>query len=99
MAYNNTYNIKAIDSAEYEHIMDYRDSPGGLRDLIQPYRDLASESNPLKQGNNTTVNATCSDANIATAYVETPTPLLDAFTTTSRQSAWTPSHAISILDI
>jgi carboxypeptidase C (cathepsin A) len=72
MAYNNTYDIKAIDRTEYDNIIYYWSRAGGLRELVQTCRDLAAEGDPMNRGNNATVNAACSEANMATAYVETP---------------------------
>ena len=71
-AYNNTYGIKAINQSAYEQALDAWNAPGGLKELIQTCRTLAAEGDPTNQGGNDTVNAACSDANIATDDLEGP---------------------------
>ena len=72
MAYNNTYGIQAINQSTYEQALDAWSAPGGLKELIQTCRRLAAEGDPTNQGGNATVNAACSDANIATNDLEGP---------------------------
>ena len=70
MAYNNTYGIQAINQSVYQQSLDAWDGPGGLKELIETCHRLAAESDPTNQGHNETVNAACSDANIATNDLE-----------------------------
>jgi carboxypeptidase D len=75
MAFNNTYNIQAINRTVYEAAMTRFTEAGGVRDMIETCRALAAEGDPENQGNNATVNDACAAANDATwdiegAYVE-----------------------------
>jgi hypothetical protein len=71
-AYNNTYGIQAINQSVYEAALDAYSKPGGVKDLIETCRSLASESDPTNQGHNATVNDACALANAATGDVENP---------------------------
>lgn len=72
MAYNNTYGIEAINQTIYEAAMSAFEGPGGVRELIETCRRLASESDPENQGNNATVNEACVAASDATSAMEGP---------------------------
>lgn len=72
MAYNNTYGIEAINRTVYEAALAAFTAPGGVRELIETCRQLATESDPENQGNNATVNEACAAANDATWDVEGP---------------------------
>ncbi|KAJ5602725.1 hypothetical protein N7537_005681 [Penicillium hordei] len=76
MAYNNTYDIQAINKTVYDHAMDAWSRPGGCKDLITNCRALAAEGDPQMYGNNETVNKACHNAdrfcsnNVEGAYIE-----------------------------
>ncbi|PGH23441.1 hypothetical protein AJ80_02551 [Polytolypa hystricis UAMH7299] len=61
-AYNNTYNIKAVNETTYKKAVESYKKPGGCRDLIENCRSLAAEGDPEFVGNNDTVNAACGKA-------------------------------------
>ncbi|CAG8027262.1 unnamed protein product [Penicillium nalgiovense] len=76
MAYNNTYDIQAINKTVYDLAMDAWSRPGGCKDLIMHCRALAAEGDPQMYGNNETVNKACHNAdkfcsnNVEGTYIE-----------------------------
>ncbi len=70
-AYNNTYNIEAINQTIYAELLTNFTQHGGCRDLIVQCRALAGEGDPGFNGNNATVNAACMKAEeYCASYVE-----------------------------
>lgn len=72
MALNNTYGIKTINQSVYDAAMKSFTEPGGVQVLIETCRALAAEGDPGNQGNNSTVNDACAEANDATWDMEGP---------------------------
>ncbi|OCT51282.1 Carboxypeptidase S1 B [Cladophialophora carrionii] len=72
MAFNNTYDIQAINRTVYDATLARFTEPGGVRELIETCRTLAAEGDPENQGNNATVNEACAAANDATWDIEGP---------------------------
>jgi hypothetical protein len=62
MAYNNTYDIQAINQSSYQGALDAFNKPGGCRDRINTCNDLAAVGDPNFIGDNVTVNNACQDA-------------------------------------
>ncbi|KAI4186650.1 MAG: hypothetical protein LQ346_005636, partial [Caloplaca aetnensis] len=64
-AYNNTYDIQAINKTLYQQALDNFNRPEtGCRALILECQRLATEGDPDATGNNYTVNQACSAANV-----------------------------------
>nr|AJD23205.1 serine carboxypeptidase [Onygena corvina] len=62
MAYNNTYDIEAVNASVHGQMLDALYRKGGCRDKINDCRAISSISDPDNIGINTTVNAVCSKA-------------------------------------
>ncbi|KAI4117321.1 MAG: hypothetical protein LQ345_002410 [Seirophora villosa] len=71
-AYNNTYDIQAINETLYRQALDNFNRPDtGCKALILECQRLAAEGDPDATGDNATVNQACSDANVyCSNYVE-----------------------------
>ncbi|KAL3480550.1 Alpha/Beta hydrolase protein [Aspergillus californicus] len=58
-AYNNTYDVQAIDKEQYDQAMENFNKPGGCLDLARDCKALAEELDPENYGNNADVNTAC----------------------------------------
>ncbi|KAI9685487.1 MAG: hypothetical protein M1820_010784 [Bogoriella megaspora] len=62
MAYNNTYGIQAISKADYDAAVNAWSKSGGCSDLIDRCANAATRSDPLNQGNSSSVDEICVEA-------------------------------------
>jgi carboxypeptidase C (cathepsin A) len=73
MAFNNTYNIQAINETEYNKALAAWSAPDGCKDKILACRNMASSMDPTNQGNSDEVNAACRAANnFCNRFLEEP---------------------------